>query len=94
MNNKLYDCNLSTYNEASALQQLLKAIAADADAMLKEAESGVTTDWCRQFMITVGGVQTAFTLGGPQMEALYRFVQHVADENCYTVDIENAIVTD
>lgn len=91
MSNKQYNTALNTYNEAEALQQLLRAaheaIVADNDRIESNADYSLD-----QFTITIAGVQTAFHLGGPQLEALYRFVQHVATENFYTVDFDRLTV--
>ena len=90
--NKQHNTYLNEYNEAAALQQLLQALHSALDTQNKKFESD--SEDLDQFTITVGGVQTAFYLGGPQSEAIYKFVQHVANENFYEVDIHNATVSE
>jgi hypothetical protein len=76
------------YSEPAALQQLLINIdeAVNDDAVLDE-------EVCSDIQIIVGGQQVAFYLGGPQQEALYAFINHIADENAYAVDIIHNTVT-
>lgn len=91
MTNKYYRTQLSTYKESEALQQLLDAINdAISNERLEQLEDDVMND---EFVIIVNGVQTAFYLGGPQVEGLYAFMQHIASENFYTVDINNGNIT-
>ena len=97
MQNKLYSTKLSTYNEAEALQQLLqqtcKAADIQADANDRELADKECNDWTAlEFTITVNGVQTAFALGGPQIDAIAAFVDHIANENLYDVDFKEATV--
>lgn len=90
--NTQYTTALSTYDEATALQQLLEATDTAIDNWQKEFENDKS--FFEEFTITIGGVQTAFILGGPQMEALYQFVKHIGRENCYYVDISTNTVED
>lgn len=83
------------YSEAAALEQMLRA----ADETLAEMNDGYekTNDDIYldvQFTISVGGISTAFLLGGPQMQALCNFVQSIADENGYSVDFETMTVSE
>ena len=80
------------YNEAEALQQLLAAVNNALDAQNKRFEQQPDDYIDEEFTITVNGIQTAFILGGPQSQALFEFIQHIADENFYAVDFNNAIV--
>lgn len=91
MKNELYDVNLPSYNEANALRQLLVSIvrAAATDIELKESNEQYDGG---QIIITIGGIQTAFYLGGPQIDGLYAFAQQIADENFYSVDTANCTV--
>ena len=83
--NKYYSTNLDSYEESEALQQLL--IAAD-DAITQVAEQlEINDDFFSEFTITINGIQTAFITGAPQIEALYAFIQHIAAENLYAVDM-------
>ena len=97
MQNKFYSTELSSYNEAKALQQLLNATLDAAefqnDANDRELADKECNDWTDlEFTITVNGIQTAFMLGGPQQEALYAFINHIANENAYEVDIPGRTV--
>lgn len=76
------------YNEAFALQRLLVHIdeaMARQLPLLDDDSAKIDTE---QFTITVNGCSVAFYLGGPQTDALYSFVKHIADENMYDVDID------
>ena len=92
MTNKQYNTNLNSYNESEALQQLLRTTFDALNAETERIEADASDAWQEQFTITVGGVQTAFILGGPQVEALVAFIQHIAGENLYSVDIDKRIV--
>lgn len=103
MSNNQFNTQLTSYNEAEALQQLLRAVKQSSEEMNRQYEAAdeaedfgkseaLVCDF--QFTITVGGTQTAFMLGGPQQEALYKFIQHIAAENFYSVDISNSTVTE
>ena len=94
MTNKHYSITLDSYNEAAALQQLLEALNDALDANNERFERNADSAYYEQFTVTVGGVQTAFVLGGPQTQALCEFIQHIADENFYAVDFDNSTVTD
>lgn len=92
MSNKNYTTHLNQYNEPDALQQLLVAMH---DALVKQNERFESDDWLGdEFTITVNGIQTAFYLGGPQADAIYAFVQHIASENGYEVDIDKNTVVE
>lgn len=102
MTNNQFNTQLTSYNEANALQQLLKAANQTFDEMNRQYEAAeAAEDFSRsealvsdfQFTITVGGIQTAFILGCPQFEALLAFINHIAGENLYSVDIDNSTVT-
>jgi len=95
--NNQYTVAHNNYNEAAALQQLLEATDAtlhEWNEMAEEALQRKEDFDVAEFTITVGGVQTAFILGGPQVEALYRFVKHIAAENMYYVDVHTQTVED
>ena len=81
------------YSEAKALTALLRNItqaAADANDHFDE-----TGDWIDpDIYITVAGQQTAFYLGGPQMQAICKFVENIAEENGYDVDFASDTVTE
>jgi hypothetical protein len=92
MTNKHYRTRLSTYNEAEALQQLMQTInTALSDERFKQYEDDVMSD---EILITIGGVQTAFYLGGPQVDGLMAFIDHIANENGYEVDFNNSTVVE
>lgn len=90
--NKHYRTGLSTYNEAEALQQLMQTInTALSDERFKQSEDDVMSD---EILITIGGTQTAFYLGGPQVDGLMAFIDHIANENGYEVDFKNSTVVE
>lgn len=94
MSNNYSSIKNEQYNEAGALQQLLQSLhkaTAEQNARFDSADSDCEFS---QFTITVDNVQTAFILGAPQFEALYTFVQVIAAENFYEVDVINDTVTD
>lgn len=94
MTNKNYDIN-GKYNEAEALQQLLRAVNSALDIQNQRFDSAKDCEFCdEQFTITVAGIQTAFVLGGPQVQALIEFVESIASENCYEVSLKEATVTE
>ena len=90
MNINTSDVSRYNYNEAEALQQLLVAVDIAADDFLERCQQH--DDWTGQFTINIAGQSVAFHIGGPQIDALYDFVQHIADENFYSVDFENNTV--
>lgn len=81
-----YDTSLDNYNEAEALQTLLRAIHAELKKDNERMERD-NTDTCPSFSISIGGKSIAFWLGGPQAEALFDFIRHIADENMHNIDI-------
>lgn len=85
------DVNRYNYKEADALQQLLLA----ADAACEDCVERMTQhkDFTGQFTININGQSIAFYLGGPQIDALYAFIDHVAAENFYEVDFTARTVT-
>lgn len=88
---QVYNTHIDGYSESAALQFLLRAAhnALEADLERIEKNDDYTTD---QFTISVGGVTCAFLLGGPQYDALISFVEHIAGENLYTVNLDNLTV--
>ena len=81
------------YKESAALQNLLEALSTalkDANDYFDETDEWLDTD----ITITVGGISTAFYLGGPQTQAICKFVESIAEENGYCVDFKNDIVTE
>ena len=90
--NKYYNTDLTDYKEAKALDQLLKLAT---DAMQTQAEEDAQSNFTNpigQFTITIGGVQTAFMLGGPQYDGVLAFITHIAYENGYMVDLDRLTV--
>ena len=83
---------LPNYSESAALTDLLKCVNTALDERNYRFELDSQNFVDEQFTITVGGRSIAFYLGGPQAEALYRFVEHIAAENLYSVDFENNTV--
>lgn len=88
---QVYSTHLNGYSESAALQFLLRAAhnALEADLDRNEKNNDFTID---QFTISVGGVTCAFLLGGPQVEALYRFAEHICAENLYSIDLNSLTV--
>lgn len=81
---KIYnsDVNNLKYNEDSALHQLSTAINV-VTAELND-DYMLTDDYpTAQFTIAIGGVSTAFLIGGPQIQALVAFIDSLAAENGY-----------
>jgi hypothetical protein len=71
------------YTELTRLaESISSALEASNDRMERyfEDDTEYTEDL---FTIIVGGRIHRFLLGGPQTEALYRFIQHICDENLY-----------
>jgi hypothetical protein len=91
--NKHYNTKLTSYNEAEALEQLLKNSLAALRASNDRIEADAEDAWQDYFTITINGIQTAFYLGGPQFEALIAFINQIADENFYEVNVDEETVT-
>ena len=88
--NNQYRTSLSTYKESEALQQLVRTVNnALTNERFQQFEHDVMTD---EILITVNGVQTAFYLGGPQMDGLFAFVDYIANENGYAVNFDEGTV--
>ena len=89
---QVHNTNLEGYSEPDALQVLIRSAHAAMEDDLERTEKSqdFTTD---QFTISVGGVTCAFYLGGPQVEALYAFVDHICGENMYSFD-PNALIVE
>lgn len=85
------DVNRYDYNEANALQQLMTA----ADAACDDSVERMTQqhDFSGQFTINIHGQSIAFYLGGPQIDALYAFIDHIAAENFHEVNYHERTVT-
>lgn len=98
--------NRYDYSEAAALQVLLEQLdiqMKESTEAINEALN-VNTDAARSaqcmsiddsstFSIIINGRSIEFGLGGPQCEALYAFVNHIAAENAYGVDLATNTVT-
>jgi len=81
------------YSEAAALQVLIRQLRSalrELNDHFDDPDYAVAPD----IIITVGGVSVAFTLGGPQAQALYTFVDSIAAENGYCVDLKEHTVTE
>lgn len=86
-----HDVNRYDYNEAEALQQLMHA----ADAACDDSVERMTQhkDFSGQFTININGQSIAFYLGGPQIDGLFAFIEHVASENFHEVNfIDRTVV--
>lgn len=89
-NKQTYNNVHDDYSECAALQDLLQATCRELDRGCKRLEVG-SYDYSN-FTINIGGKSIAFNLGGPQAEALFRFISHIADENAYEVDFDKQTV--
>ena len=85
------DVSRYDYNEAEALQQLMRA----ADAACDDSVERMTQhkDFSGQFTININGQSIAFYLGGPQIDALFAFIEHIAAENFHEVNFFDRTVT-
>ena len=85
------DVTRHDYNEADALQQLMRA----ADAACEDSVERMTQhkDFSGQFTININGQSIAFHLGGPQIDGLYAFIEHIAAENFHEVNFNDMTVT-
>ena len=92
MTNNQYNVALKSYNQAAALEQLLKTAHAAVDNFIDRMDDDERGHF--QFTITINGVQTAFMFGSPQHDALLSFIEHIADEYGYIVDYDNETVTE
>jgi len=95
-NNYNNDINYSNtlhrhYNEAFALETLLKAISDALEYDMAETDANNSKPG-EQITINVAGKAIAFYIGGVQIDALYNFIQSIADENGYEVDYKNSTV--
>lgn len=80
-----HDTRLSKYREPAAIQELLQIISDIIHDDNREDDN-------EQIQITVGGRTVAFYCGGPQIEALYAFCDHIASENWYQLDFDSCTV--
>lgn len=94
MTNNYYNVQASSYEESGALQQLLRAACSAADKDLERFDRNADDAGIESFTITVDGVQTEFILGGPQLDALIAFIDYIAGENGYAVDLKELTVTE
>lgn len=85
------DVSHYNYREAAALQCLMRA----ADAAIEDSMERMQhhQDYSGQFTINIGGQSIAFFLGGPQVDALYAFIEHIAAENLHEVNHNERTVT-
>lgn len=81
------------YSEAAALQVLIRQLRL---ALVEMNDHFDDPDYliAPDINIVVGGVSTAFSLGGPQAQAIYTFVNSIAEENGYCVDLKEHTVTE
>lgn len=83
------------YSEAHALQMLLRmaSYAADESTELTNFDDGETVSY-EHFTINIAGHSIDFLAGGPQLEALCKFVDSIAAENGYLVNFNKCRVID
>ena len=85
-----HNANHPDYNEAEALEQLLKAIDEAAD--INDKLFDLSLDSSENITIIVGSKLIQLYLGGPQIQGLCKMVSSIADENGYEVDFnENTV---
>lgn len=87
---QVHNANLPGYSEPDALQRLLVHIDRALVNDINRTDKGDYT--IDQFTISINGVSCAFLVGGPQVEALYAFIQRICEENLYVLDIKNCKV--
>ncbi len=93
---KIYDnCYRRDYSEAYALQMLLRMAdyACDESAELINFDDGEIVG-CEHFTINIAGRSIDFIMGGPQYDALCKFVDSLAEENGYWVNFKKSRVID
>ena len=74
------------YDEEQQLKLLAESIESALEAENDKFEQTVDDDSefdQGYFSIIIDGRIHRFMIGGPQTEALYRFIQHICDENLY-----------
>lgn len=97
-NPQTYSTLIDGYDEAAALQELLQTTNRICQKMNSRYEEALTTGNAsadpvdEQYTINIGGKSIAFHLGGPQVDALYAFIEHIAGENMYQCDIDAGTV--
>jgi len=69
-------------DEANELDRLMKAV-------YNQAEDACEKDELSSFEIHINKEVITLTLGGPQIEGLFRLIEQIADENFYLVDYNN-----
>lgn len=79
------------YKESTMLQSMLRAADVAAEKQLKRLEAGDFN--FDKFNITVDDYSAAFLLGGPQLDALYKFAHHIAYENGYEIKEIDGLTT-
>lgn len=89
-NKQSYNCTHDDYSECLALQDLLQATWHELDVCTKRVDTGKVEHG--YFTISICGKSIAFSLGGPQAEALFEFIKHISAENAYEVDIDKQTV--
>lgn len=81
------------YNEAVALESLLKAVteALDEDTTAIDSNQNIPNEFV---YVKVKDKEIPIILGGTQYDAFVKFIQLIADENGYEVDVEALTVTE
>ena len=86
METKFYVVKRQYFTEHGECDKLLKATN-------KALETYLENEIDSEIVIVINDTIARFPLGGPQAEAIYAFIQHLAAENFHSVDIENSTVT-
>ncbi len=86
--NKIRNTTLKEYSEELAIEALATnlEVAAEAENARFENNEEANCFTYDQITITVNGVAHGFYLGGPQMAAMYCFMQHICEENLYNFE--------
>ena len=71
----------------------LMAVALFAGCSNTEKPGASSGGYKEEIIIVINDTVAHFGLGGPQAEAIYAFINHLAAENLHEVDIENSTVT-
>ena len=89
-----YSTHINGYYEAAAIQELLQIMHDTiVEDQIEFEEELCELENDQQIEITIAGRTIAFYFGGPQLEALYAFCEHLASENWYSIDTEQCTVT-
>jgi len=82
-------------NEAKELSRLMKAVTKQLNEDNDRYEADMSGDFnISEAIIVIGDEAIRLSLGGPQVAGIHAMIQHIADENMYTVDYVNDTVSE